>query len=137
MNKLCVFLLFCFATSSWGQIAIYGGEKQDVFLGYLSQSMFAINSIWNDGCEYGRDQGANSIWNEYGKYGSSTSDYSPWNERANYPPVLKNGSQSLGYFTTNRYKTPQTKDSFAIDFIRNFNKIKKNKKEWYNSNVKK
>jgi hypothetical protein len=129
--------MLLFASTSWGQIAIYGGEKQDVFLGYLSESMFAINSIWNDGSEYGRDQGTNSIWNSYGKYGSTTSDYSPWNERATYPPVLKSGSQLLGYFTTNRYKTPQTSDSFANKFIQNFNTIKKNKKEWYRQNVKK
>jgi hypothetical protein len=67
---------------------IFGDDEDRRFLGCLSCSKFASNSVQNQYGQYGSPYATYSIWNKYGRYGSQYSSYSPCNPAASRPPAI-------------------------------------------------
>lgn len=122
---LLLFLTLIFSFSAHSQkLLIYGGEKNDIYLGCLSCDKFDSDSIWNKFGLYGSKFNAQSIWNKYGKYGGSFNDYSPFNKFARNPPVLVDANGKFyGYFTADRFFTKRTSDRLALSIIENWEVI--------------
>ena len=76
-------------------------------LGVITQNEFAPNSILNEVGKYGSEFSSTSIFNQFGKYGGEFSQLSPFNQFTTTPPQIINPSgESLGFLTTNKFKTP-------------------------------
>jgi len=100
------------AYSSSPDLLVFGGRGHDVFLGCLSCSEYASNSIFNQYSQHGSSYGTASILNAYSEYGSKYSTYSACNEYANHPPVVVDKQGNFyGYLTLNDYKNPIRNDS--------------------------
>lgn len=99
-------------TSSPRDLLIFGGKNHDVFLGCLSCSEYASNSVLNEYGRYGGSYGSTSILSAYSQYGSKYSTYSACNEYATYPPVVVDEQGNFyGYLTLNAYKNPIRNDT--------------------------
>lgn len=97
---------------------LFGGENHDQYLGCLSCSKYASDSISNKYGTYGSKYNAESIWNTYGTYGSRYSQYSPWGPYASDPPVIVDGSGNFyGYFTVNRSFPKRTTIPWIVAFL--------------------
>lgn len=72
------------------KILIYGGDKQDIYLGCLNCSPYEQDSIHYSYGRYGSKHSGISIFNRRGLYGATISNYSPCNPNAIFPPILKN-----------------------------------------------
>ena len=94
------------------ELLVFGGQKHDIFLGCLSCSEYATNSIFNQYSPYGSAFSSTSVLNGYSQYGSKYSAYSACNEYASYPPVVVDRQGNFyGYLTTNNYKNPIRNDT--------------------------
>ena len=99
------------------KLMIFGGMNNESYLGCLSCSEYATDSILNEYGTYGSKYSINSIWNAYGNFGSKYSQYSPWNLYATNPPVIVDSDGNFyGYFTINKYFPQRTQ----IKSIQNF-----------------
>ena len=128
-----ILLLILFSTSSHAQkLSIYGGEKNDVYLGCLTCDKFDSDSIWNKFGLYGSKFNAQSIWNKFGKYGGSFNDYSPFNKFARNPPILvgENG-KFYGYFTADKFYNKRTNSRLANSITENWEFIADDVSEGY------
>lgn len=83
---------------------IFGGPDHRTYLGCLSCSQEAPDSVFNEYGRNGRRDSPDSIWNQYGQYGSPYSSFSACNEYATDPPVIvdQNG-KAYGRVTVNQY----------------------------------
>ena len=70
------------------EIDAFWGNNNKVYLGCLSNSEYATDSIFNEYGLHGSVYAVNSIWNTVSIYGSSYSQYSSWNRYASNPPVI-------------------------------------------------
>lgn len=70
------------------KLMLFGGNNNKVYLGCLSNSEYATDSIFNEYGLHGSVYAVNSIWNTVSIYGSSYSQYSSWNRYASNPPVI-------------------------------------------------
>lgn len=88
---------------------IFGGSGHKTYLGCLSCSEYATDSVFNEYGQHGSEYSTESIHNEYGQYGSRYSAYSPCNPYASDPPVVvdQNGNY-YGRLTVNRYHAEGT-----------------------------
>jgi hypothetical protein len=69
-------------------LMVFGGERQSVYLGCLTCSEFAPDSVFNHYGRHGIDA-VQSVLNEAGPYGSRSSAFSACNPRATDPPVIR------------------------------------------------
>jgi len=108
MKLIAIALVF--AASCLGQVAkdgqhkimIFGGTDHKIYLGCLSCSPIARDSVLNEIGPYGSEISKISIFNQIGPYGSAISDTSACNEIASHPPVIVNErGSSYGYLTLN------------------------------------
>jgi hypothetical protein len=83
------------------------------FLGKISSNKFDSQSIANEFGTYGSKFSSTSIFNEFGTYGSPFSNKSAFNEFATSPPSIFINSKSVGFLTTNTFKTPRI-DTWAV-----------------------
>lgn len=72
------------------------------YLGVLSSSQKAKDSICNPNSPFGSDYGLNSIRNQHGLYGSDYGLNSPWNSNSIQPPFIVVNGKKLAHVTTNR-----------------------------------
>jgi hypothetical protein len=70
------------------RLMVFGGHEQGVYLGCLTCSEFAPESVFNHYGSHGTSA-VRSVLNEAGPYGSKSSDYSACNPRATAPPVIR------------------------------------------------
>jgi len=76
-------------TAPAGQkIMIFGGDDHKTYLGCLSCSEYAEDSVLNRYGPNGSKYEDNSIFNRYGVYGGRYGDYSPCNQYSADPPVI-------------------------------------------------
>lgn len=105
MKRVVFIFIFSsfFTFFSYSQtLQIFGGEKQNIYLGCLNCSNLENESIWNEQGNYGNNKFSKSIWNSKGIFGSLESDYSPWNRNAKFPPALKDDNgEFYGLLSTN------------------------------------
>ena len=69
-------------------LMVFGGDRQSVYLGCLTCSEFAPDSVFNHHGRHGIES-VRSVLNEAGPYGSKSSEYSACNPRATVPPVIR------------------------------------------------
>lgn len=70
------------------KIMIFGGENHKTYLGCLSCSEYANDSVFNEFGRNGSSYSSTSIMNNYSQFGSAYSRYSACNQFANDPPVI-------------------------------------------------
>jgi hypothetical protein len=75
-------------TAGRHKIMLFGGEDHKVYLGCLSCSKYANDSVLNRYGPHGSKYATDSIFNRYGEYGSPYSSTSPCNPYASSPPVI-------------------------------------------------
>jgi hypothetical protein len=82
------------------KLMVFGGPGHKVYLGCLSCSQLAQDSIFNPVGPHGSNVSYESIWNRVSQYGSPVSPYSACNPVATDPPVIvdQNG-QAYGRLT--------------------------------------
>lgn len=69
------------------KLMIVGGEGHKTYLGCLSCSEYATDSVFNQYGNYGSRYAIDSVWNHYSDFGSRYSNYGACNPYANDPPV--------------------------------------------------
>ncbi len=134
--KRAVFILILgslFSFQSFSQtLQIFGGQKQNIYLGCLNCSNLEMESIWNEMGNYGNNQFSRSIWNSKGIYGSQESNFSPWNKNAKYPPALKDDNgEFYGLLSTNEVNGYRAEFELAKKLYASHTMIKKDVKGWY------
>jgi hypothetical protein len=92
------------------KIMLFGGPGHKTYLGCLSCSEYASESVLNQYGRYGSAYQSESIFNRFGSFGSRYSQYSPCNPYASDPPVIvdENG-QYYGRLTVNAYRSDAAK----------------------------
>ncbi|MGB7332488.1 MAG: hypothetical protein WBD25_13965 [Terriglobales bacterium] len=70
------------------KIMIFGGSDHKVYLGCLSCSSSASDSVLNSYGPHGSKYSSESIFNTYGDYGGKYSSGSPCNSYPSDPPVI-------------------------------------------------
>lgn len=84
------------------QLMIFSQEYQPVYLGCITCSANAIDSVENPESTYSSKTGSESVYNHYSRYGSYHSDFSPCNPHATHPPIIiDNNSVKYGLLTLN------------------------------------
>lgn len=73
------------------------------YLGRLSLSRYASDSISNPYGAYGSKYASTSIWNQYGMYGSLYSSLSPFNPYTSTPPFVFLRGRKIGVLSKNQY----------------------------------
>ena len=89
------------------------------YLGRLTLSQYAPDSISNPYGIYGSKYASASIWNQYGTYGSPYSSLSPFNPYTTTPPMvflrgIKVGALSKNQFVVGRID-PDMINSWMVD----------------------
>lgn len=74
--------------ASPSKLMIFGGPNHKTYLGCLSCSPAASDSVFNRAGPYGSRVAGDSIWNPVGDFGSPVSEYSACNPTAGEPPVI-------------------------------------------------
>jgi hypothetical protein len=122
-----------FSFQSYSQtLQIFGGQKQNIYLGCLNCSNIEKESIWNEKGNYGNNNFSKSIWNSTGIYGSPQSNYSPWNRNAKYPPALKDtNGEFYGLLSTNEVNGYRAEFELAKKLYESHTMIKNDVNGWY------
>lgn len=71
-----------------GELLLFGGHNHEVFLGCITCSEFASDSVFNEFGRYGSKFSQTSIVNEFSPYGSKYNSYGACNDVASDPPVV-------------------------------------------------
>ncbi len=82
-----------------GEAIIQGGPGGLTYMGVLSSSRTAPDSICNPGGQYGSTTGPNSIRNPRGQFGMAPSEYSAYDPTAPDPPKIRMKSATVGYLS--------------------------------------
>lgn len=86
------------------KIMIFGGVDHRTYLGCLSCSEYATDSVFNEYGSYGSRYSSTSIWNHYAEFGSRYSNEGACNPYANDPPVIVDSDGNYyGRLTLNSY----------------------------------
>lgn len=135
---LLVAVLFLSFASRPGELGLYGGRQQNVYLGCVSCGCYDAQSIWNSVGIYGSKTGAHSIWNEFGSYGSEYSGESAFNENATDPPVVKDAAGNVyGYLTLDRFKQGRMENDLFLLVYEHYKEIREDVTAWYTSSERK
>jgi len=95
-----------FGTESTTKVMIFGGPDHQTYLGCLSCSGNAPDSVFNETGRNGSRGFTESIWNHSGDYGSPYTQFSACNPYATDPPVIVDQSGNFyGRVTVNQYAT--------------------------------
>jgi hypothetical protein len=99
-------LAAAFGTDPPAKVMIFGGPGHQTYLGCLSCSENAPDSVFNEASRNGNRYSSDSIWNHYGDYGSPYTQFSACNPDASDPPVFvdQNGN-FYGRVSVNQYMT--------------------------------
>ena len=99
-------------TAGGHKIMLFGGQDHKTYLGCLSCSKFAADSVLNKYGTHGSPYQSESIFNKYGDYGSKYSDSSACNPYASDPPVIVDEAGNYyGRLTVNKYDNSTKSES--------------------------
>ena len=108
------------------KLMLFGGHNNKVYLGCLSNSEYATDSIFNEYGLHGSTYAVNGIWNTISIYGSDYSQYSPWNSYASDPPVIVDQEGNFyGYFTVNEFFPNRTRVDWIIQILAEGEKLER------------
>jgi hypothetical protein len=86
------------------KLMLFGGEGHSTYLGCLSCSQYAVDSVFSEYGDHGSRYSGTSIWNHYSDFGSRYSNYGACNPYANDPPVIVDSDGMFyGRLTLNAY----------------------------------
>jgi hypothetical protein len=86
------------------KLMIFGGKEHSTYLGCLSCSGYAMDSVFNAYGDHGSRYSNESVWNHYSDFGSRYSDHGACNPYANDPPVIVDSDGKFyGRLTLNAY----------------------------------
>jgi hypothetical protein len=86
------------------KLMIFGGENHEIYLGCLSCSNYALDSVFNEFGQHGSPYASESIWNHYSVVGSRYSNFGACNPYANDPPVIVDSDGNFyGRLSLNAY----------------------------------
>ncbi len=92
------------APSLQQKLMLFGGEGHKVYLGCISCSEYATDSVFNQYGTFGSRYSSTSIWNHYSEYGSAYSSWGACNPYATDPPVIVDlDGNFYGRLTLNEY----------------------------------
>jgi hypothetical protein len=93
-----------FYANTQPRILIFGGHDHTTYLGCMSCSEYAADSIMNKYGQHGSLYSSVSIWNHYSTFGSRYSSESACNRYANDPPVIVDSEGGYyGRLSVNEY----------------------------------
>lgn len=120
-------LILLFATVASAQVVavrpgrkvmIFGGENHKVYLGCLSCTEFATDSVLNEFGHYGSEYSSESIFNSFGSYGGKFRSTSACNEFATEPPVIvDNRGNYYGELTMNEARSKRVKSGSVLAWL--------------------
>lgn len=82
-----------------GEAIIQGGPAGLTYLGIVSSSRTAPDSICNPSGAYGSTTGPNSIRNSRGQFGTAPSEFSAYDPTAPEPPKIRMKNATVGYLS--------------------------------------
>ncbi len=86
------------------KMMLFGGPDHKVYLGCLTCSKFAADSVLNQYGQHGSPYSTESIWNRYSEFGSRYSSYGACNPYGTDPPVIVDSDGKFyGRLTLNQY----------------------------------
>lgn len=88
------------------------------FLGVITRSAYASDSIGNTYGNYGSPYSTTSIFNQYGEYGGKYSSMSPYNDYTSTPPKIVTTDGRWAYLTTNRMLSPRIDPYVVIAYCK-------------------
>lgn len=102
------------------KLMLFGGEGHSTYLGCLSCSEYAIDSVFNAYGDHGSRYSTTSVWNHYSDFGSRYSDYGACNPYANDPPVIVDSEDNFyGRLTLNVYHSQIAAGARYHDWLMN------------------
>lgn len=100
------------------KIMVFGGRNHDVYLGCLSCSDLANDSVLNEFSNYGSEFSDRSILNQFGAYGSKYQATSACNEFATSPPVVvDNRGTYYGELTMNEMRPKRVHSDAVLKWL--------------------
>lgn len=109
------------SAGAWSQspkVMLFGGRNQETYLGCLSCSEYASDSVFNEFGRHGSSYQTESIHNDFSAFGSTFSNYSPCNEFASDPPVIVDADGAFyGRLTINSSHPQRTRDDALQGFV--------------------
>ena len=129
------FLIISYQSNLFAQhLLLFGGDKNEVYLGCITCNKFDNESIWNKFGTYGSKFNSESIWNKFGTYGSKFNMYSPWNKHSIQAPVVVDKTGTFyGYFTINKHLQKRVRDKWLIEILENYEWIMDNFDKYVNN----
>jgi hypothetical protein len=96
LRTVAIVAMLAFVGSAYAEkIMIFGGQGHKTYLGCLSCSKFAYDSVFNKFGPHGNQFSSESIYNHFSDYGSKFSNYSACNQYASDPPVVVDDTGSF------------------------------------------
>ena len=97
---------------------IFGGKNHKQYLGCLSCSEYASDSVFNKYSSFGSQFSDTSIYNRFSQYGSRYSDYSACNPNADDPPVIVDEKGLFyGRLTVSRSHNQRVRDGDLLQWL--------------------
>jgi hypothetical protein len=92
------------APACGGNLLLFADDGTGTYLGCITCSNFAQDSIFNEFGPYGSQFSSTSVNNQFGTYGNPFGAYSACNQFSQHPPVIADEATCLlGRFTVNPY----------------------------------
>jgi hypothetical protein len=97
---------------------IFGGQGHRTYLGCLTCSQYATDSVLNEYGTHGSPYSSESILNHFSQYGSPYSSYSACSPYTSDPPVIVDHQGSFyGRLTLNEYHSERTHIESALRWL--------------------
>jgi hypothetical protein len=106
------------AASAPNKLMVFGGPSHDTYLGCLSCSEYASDSIANEYGSFGSQYSSTSLTNTYSQFGSEYSTYSACNPYASDPPVIVDSDGNFyGRLTVNEFHSERTHNEALLKLL--------------------
>lgn len=100
------------------KLMVFGGHDHQTYLGCLSCSEYASDSIANEYGSFGSPYSSTSVTNSYSAFGSQYSSYSACNPYATDPPVIVDSQGHFyGRLTVNMYNAQRSRDENLMGWL--------------------
>jgi hypothetical protein len=100
------------------KLMIFGGPGHKTYLGCLSCSEYANDSVFNIYGPHGTEYSNTSVFNQYSQFGGPYGEYSPCNASSSDPPVIVDEAGNFyGRLTVNPYHPQATHDPTIVAWL--------------------
>jgi hypothetical protein len=100
------------------KLMLFAGEGHKTYLGCLSCSEYANDSVLNKYGPHGSAFSAESVMNKHSPYGGRHGAYSPCNPFSADPPIIVDDQgNSYGRLTINKFNSERTRNTVALEWL--------------------